>query len=436
MTFQAPATLRNLRDIVEEYNEKLEAIPAVLAEFEQSVKKIEMKTSIGGSFGGSVFSHNPTPYESTLKAVLLKSAWRHVYNGLNIETIAPAKDKKQFEMALENPPEFTLDNIRASFGDYLLDPMYHILRGLAEAFSQLDPAYKSHSKVKIGVKGLPKRVILSGLNGWGGWGEDRLKDVLNALASYQRKPLVTHQEIEALLKNEDALLTAWEAKNYKNELVNFPARGVRLRRFQNGNGHLFFEPDTLLDINRALAEFYGEVLPDVEEETTQKRQSTAVSKDLQYYPTPVAVVQSILRDVYIREGEKVLEPSCGCGRFLDALKGHDVLGIEYDAGRAAEARAKGHSVVQGNFLEFPPKPEYSKVIMNPPFTGRGYLKHINHAIKFLKPGGQLISILPATAWYDHGELPKGGRWTDLPVASFRESGTNVPTGYYTWWKDK
>lgn len=36
------------------------------------------------------------------------------------------------------------------------------------------------------------------------------------------------------------------------------------------------------------------------------------------------------------------------------------------------------------------------------------------------------AILPATAHYDHGELT--GDWRDLPVASFTEAGTNVPTG--------
>ena len=51
---------------------------------------------------------------------------------------------------------------------------------------------------------------------------------------------------------------------------------------------------------------------------------------------------------------------------------------------------------------------------------------VRHALKFLKPGGVLVSILPATAHYDHGELE--GEWRDLPVASFAEAGTNVPTG--------
>src|SRR5690606_19489977 len=121
-------------------------------------------------------------------------------------------------------------------------------------------------------------------------------------------------------------------------------------------------PDTLRDVNMALAEYYGDVLPDcAEAKPTQKRASTAVSKDLQYYPTPVDVVARILdREIGRVAGDTVLEPSCGCGRFMDALRdaGADVFGIEYDAGRAAECRAKGHNVLVANFLETVPNPVY------------------------------------------------------------------------------
>src|SRR5690606_4219170 len=95
---------------------------------------------------------------------------------------------------------------------------------------------------------------------------------------------------------------------------------------------------------------------------------------------------------------RILEPSCGDGRILDELakRGHRTLGIEYHAVRVAQAQAKGHSVVLANFLECPPSPDFDTVIMNPPFYGRHYVKHVRHALKFLKPGGTLVSILPAT----------------------------------------
>lgn len=183
----------------------------------------------------------------------------------------------------------------------------------------------------------------------------------------------------------------------------------------------------------ALAEFYGAVLPDCSEddEPVKKRESTAVSKDLQYYPTPHKVVERVLAGIYIKKGEKVLEPSCGCGRFMDALRdmGADVFGIEYDAGRAEQCRGKGHSVMRANFLDTVPTGDYDHVVMNPPFYGKHYAKHVEHALKFLKEGGVLTAILPVTARYDHGLV--NGRWDDLPVGSFRDSGTNINTTVLT-----
>ncbi len=85
-----------------------------------------------------------------------------------------------------------------------------------------------------------------------------------------------------------------------------------------------------------------------------------------------------------------------------------------------------------NFLETVPTGDYDRVIMNPPFYGRHYAKHVDHAMKFLKPGGTLTAVLPITARYDHGLLD--GRWNDLPVGSFSESGTNINTTVLTMHK--
>jgi hypothetical protein len=430
-----PTLQRSLSDVVAEYEHKHGAIAATLAEFSAAGDALKMASTIGGTWGRTTISTGDV-CERAMADSLLKSAWKHVYDGLNISRIASASDRRRFDQAMENPAAFTLDNIRATFGAFVADPRGNILRGLAEVFCSLDPAYKSHDKVKIGVAGLPKRVILSSVGGYGSWGRDRLENMLNALASYQGRPLVTHQEIDALLSDECALLetrTIEKARRYGDpDLIPVVARGVRLKRFRNGNGHLSFEPDTLRDINRALAEYYGDVLPDTTEERPEKpRAGTAVAKDLQYYPTPAAVVDSILSDLYPIKGQRVLEPSCGCGRFMDALRkaGANVLGIEVDPRRAIEARAKGHRVHLANFLETAPTADYDRVVMNPPFYGKHYAKHVDHALKFLKPDGVLTAILPATARYDHGLVD--GKWSDLPVGSFSESGTNINTAVLT-----
>lgn len=412
---QVPALQRKLSEIVEEYNAKLAAAELEIEAFEKAGDKLKMACCVAGVWGQERIDTGSV-YEATFKKNLLKSAWQHTYDGLCIETIAPASDKSRFKQEMANPPEFTIDNIRATFGGYIQNPMGSILRGLAEVFCNLDPAYKSHDRVKVGVEGLPKRIIIPNLGSFHGWGQERLKDVINALAAYQGKQLIEWAEMNAIMKDGDSAVET---------------RGIRLKRFQNGNGHLHFTDEALKDINRALAEYYGDVLADChEDKPEQKRESTAVSKDLQYYPTPEKVVERLLNDLHVKD-MLVLEPSCGCGRIMDGLRkaGAKVFGIEFDPSRAQEAKAKGHNVLTANFLEVVPVAKYDRVVMNPPFYGKHYAKHVQHALKFLKKDGVLTAILPATARYDHGLLE--GSWNDLPVGSFSESGTNVNTTILT-----
>lgn len=428
-TQNLPATLRRLSDIVAEYDEKAAAVPAAVAAFNQAVTDTEMAACIGGTYAGSIWAGrgSPSPYESTLTRNLLESAWKHVYAGLNLDKIAPASDRSKFELAFKDPAPFTLDNIRATFGKYIADPRTHILRGLAEAFAKLDPSFKSHDKMKIGVKGLPKRIILSSVTGYGSYGVERLRDTINALRVYNGQPHAEWSEINALLE---------QTRGGEDGEMD----GMKLRRFSNGNGHLFFGPEVLRQVNEALAEYYGDVLPDCPEAAPTKRaKGTEVSKDLQFYRTPASVADEIVERAYPRDGARVLEPSCGDGAILDALRRFAdskrisirATGVEYDAERAQAARAKGYSVHTANFLQVAPSPDFDVVLMNPPFYGKHYQQHVEHARKFLKPGGVLYAILPITAVTDHGFVDPGrgmDKWKDLPVGAFSESGTNINTG--------
>lgn len=444
----AVALPTTVADIIAEYAAKDADIEAAIAGFERAYDALGMSATVQGVFVDSVGGSRPYLHAGNLRANLLKSGWRAVYNRLQIDSIASAKDKKLFDQALASPPPLTMENTKATFGDYLIRPRFHILKGLAEAFVDLDPAYKSHSKVRIGVKGLPKRVILTGFGEYtSDWGRKRFEDMASALAALRNQPAFEWKEWSAIdlanQRGEDAVL---DGRSYsrtdlcgKEETFQTVDRGLTIRKFANGNAHVYFDKWALIDINKALGEFYGEVLPDAEPENVKPSASTAVSKDLQFYWTPGEVVDAALEfanipnPTHYSSGRhempvlRVLEPSCGDGRILDGIRmrRQSGFGIEYHPGRAAEARAKGHAVLTANFLEHPATPEFDAVVMNPPFYGKHYAQHVRHAYKFLRPGGTLVSILPASARYDHDELH--GEWRDLPVASFAEAGTNVPT---------
>ena len=437
MNIHVPALQRSLSDVVAEYDVKAAALDDELKALVAAGDKLRMAATIGGTYGNTNIDVR-SPCASSLREHLLKSAWLHVFDGLQLDRIATANDKQKWKTAIEKPAPFTIENIRATFGHYIQDPRANILRGLAEVFCSLDQAYKSHDKVKVGVAGLPKRIIIGSVGYSTSYGYQKIRDMFNALAAFQGKPLIEHKELAEL----DALHSSFSPKS---GIVTI--RGLTIKKFQNGNAHVMFDRLTLRDINKALAEFYGDVLPDTtDEKPTKPKASTAVSKDLQFYGTSAKVAKDILEHRfggdYFR-GKRVLEPSCGEGALMLALRNSgakDIYGVEVDTRRAARSRMLGFSVLNANFLETVFTNPFDFVFMNPPFYGKHYAKHVLHAWSLLAPGGTLVAILPATARYDHGlldELVKAnsGRWStpwqDLPVGSFSESGTNINTTVLT-----
>lgn len=507
--YQAPAERPDLPTLIAEYRArrdggevtreapdgmlevvaKYRGVDAELAAFDKACSAMVMACTLGstGHTGSNFWGRygRPEPDAEQVKMGLLQSAWRKVYRGLQVDKIAPVGDKTRFEAMLSDPPDLTLDNIRDQFGDYLLDPRQHILRGLAEQFADLDPFFRSHEKMKVGVKGLPKRIILRSFGDYySGYGSEKLQDVIRAIMTYLDRPQiewpayrnwcrfhqgvrqfreVSHSEGDMVERDGATLI----AKRYVAsgpfdpdawQVWTDPLPELELRLFQNGNAHIHFAPELLKAVNLALAEYYGDVLADCPEERTAMRQtSTEVSKDLQFYPTPAKIADKLCEKAGFYPDEdgfcRVLEPQCGDGAILEAVKRYveggkaehychedrrtkktqvAVTGIEVDAVRAAIARDKGFSVQTANFLQVQPQPIFDVVVMNPPFYGKHYQAHVEHARKFLKPGGVAYAILPESAVSSHGYIrrPDRGRdtWEDLPIGSFSPSGTNINTG--------
>lgn len=417
-----------IRDILLEYQEKLIGLQAAKAKFDEALKEVNAASNvIGGTSNRWITTARHVSVEDGAR-LLTESAWRSLYARLNLDQVFSEKRKREFEKFLSHPEPLTPENLQREFGAYYDNPRYYILQGLAECFVSLDKFYRSHSNFGIGKKGLPKRIILNSFGGTYSRGADKLKDLCAAMLQVwpdawlgEFVPESDRVPYREIIHQNTSL---WGAgADFKIEQL-----GLEVRQFLNGNAHVYFNEQALDLVNKALHEFYGELLPDDTPDEQAKKKSTEVSKDLQFYPTPEKVVRAMLNRIYDVRGKRILEPSCGEGAIMDILRKEGALvdGIEYHAGRAATARAKGHAVHVANFLEVPAKAEYDFVVMNPPFVGKHYQKHIEHAIGFLKQGGMLVTVLPATAYYDHKF--KLGEWVDLPVGSFRESGTNVNTG--------
>ena len=113
-----------LAKIVAAYEKKVEYIPETIKHFKAAQTAIENAGRIGGCDVGGVFSTAPKLTEGNIHFALLRSAWKYTYKCLNIHNIASAKDRKEFEFMMTNPPSFTLVNIKKQFGSYMLNSRF------------------------------------------------------------------------------------------------------------------------------------------------------------------------------------------------------------------------------------------------------------------------------------------------------------------------
>lgn len=159
----------------------------------------------------------------------------------------------------------------------------------------------------------------------------------------------------------------------------------------------------------------------------------------QLFPTPADVAARIVELADIQAGNEVLEPSAGTGRLLDALISKDQTGwsgaaisrlvaveLNYELAKRLRTTYACADVREGNFLERNGDlGTFDRVIMNPPFKDGADIRHIQHALTFLKPGGKLVALCANGPRQSEKLRPIADTWEELPADTFADAGTGV-----------
>jgi predicted RNA methylase len=118
-------------------------------------------------------------------------------------------------------------------------------------------------------------------------------------------------------------------------------------------------------------------------------------REFDAFYTPSAVVARLMALADVRVGQSVLEPSSGEGAIALALAdtGATVESLEIrDVPPWWSLRSNIYHR-QVDFLGVEPRPEFDRVVMNPPFSRQQDMIHVSHAFQFLKMGGRLVSVM-------------------------------------------
>lgn len=153
------------------------------------------------------------------------------------------------------------------------------------------------------------------------------------------------------------------------------------------------------------------------------------------FQTPAELAARLVALLQLPPGARVLEPSAGLGRILDALQPlapAEVVAVEVApqcAGELFRQDRAGVTIKQRDFLAcaMAELGLFDAVAMNPPFHMRADIRHILHALKFLKLGGKLAALCLDTPHRSNALRHIADTWEEVPAGVFGKEGTSVRT---------
>lgn len=151
----------------------------------------------------------------------------------------------------------------------------------------------------------------------------------------------------------------------------------------------------------------------------------------QLFPTPHDLAQRMAELAEIEPGQRILEPSAGTGAILNGITVSpvDIVAVEINYSLADRLRQTQKAEVKCcDFLSCNGDlGKFDRVLINPPFENGSDIKHIQHALTFLKSGGVLVAICANGPRQQRELKPIADYWEDLPEGTFKNQGTNVNT---------
>jgi SAM-dependent methyltransferase len=150
------------------------------------------------------------------------------------------------------------------------------------------------------------------------------------------------------------------------------------------------------------------------------------------FQTPIPVVDMLMSKLSGRPHvQRILEPSAGLARIVQGIKKQQpnavIKAVEISQDCCRELERQGIDVICADFISVTPAElgYFDAICMNPPFKMGTDVQHIQHAYKFLEPGGILISLCYNGVAQNRALRPWADTWELLPQHSFRCEGTDA-----------
>lgn len=172
------------------------------------------------------------------------------------------------------------------------------------------------------------------------------------------------------------------------------------------------------ELRSALRELAPHLATAADDDPVKRAEDDLRGKDLpSFFPTPRPVIERMLAAAAIEPTHRVLEPSCGKGDILDAVRREcpdvTLTAIERNLTLQGVLTAKGYDEIASyeDFLNH--TGEHDRILMNPPFEQGQDMTHVRHAYHLLAPGGRLVAVMSEGPFFREDANSKAFRsWLD------------------------
>jgi hypothetical protein len=256
-----------------------------------------------------------------------------------------------------------------------------------------------------------------------------------------------------------ALASAWdkgevpyvlEGVKTKNEVFGFVRHGTESRGYYSiYSTHKYVDQtEAGKAIQSMLEKYIGENDADRQEAIKKERQISRLIDKVRFadipsfFPTPLSVINLMLKGAGISPGMKVLEPSAGIGSIVDEISKivgeGNITAVEKVQCLVDVLNTKGNcKVVCDDFLTVDGLGLFDRIVMNPPFENMQDISHVMRAWEMLSSDGILVSIMSASPFFRSNTAAETFRnfleanyatVVDLPQDSFKGGGVFRTTG--------
>ncbi|MDH5229508.1 MAG: DUF4942 domain-containing protein [Gammaproteobacteria bacterium] len=259
--------VKTLSPPVEKFHRIIERCNQSISELEKGLKALQLASEIcpgfclSGAFGNASW-YNDDLYNNNFDKIrknIYLNTWHALFEESNLTTVMNHEDIKHLKEQIEKEaPEVDINIVISTFQEAFAHRHSTFQRGLVTVFQNLYACYKSNDPFRIEDRVIIHSALCESLMYWNRGRGDEINDLARIFllldgsdpGALSREQQYDQRLLKLIRNNRSSSAEKLISLDY-----------FRIRWYQNGNVHLWFPRQDLVDkANKIIAGYYGNVL--------------------------------------------------------------------------------------------------------------------------------------------------------------------------------